>query len=366
MAWTRNPFTPGFGTTPLFLAGRKHILDDMRHAFENGPGDPNLSTIFVGARGTGKTALLSGVEVEAGLAGWISVHVIARPGMLETIYEQALIAAEHLREQAANRQLAGIEVGGLLGIHWENSSRQAMGWQTRMGMLLDELSRYNTGLLVVVDEVKASVDEMLELASTYQIFVGEGKRVALVMAGLPSHVSALVTNEDVSFLRRARHRRLTRIDDGEIELAFRMTAESMGKPVHEQGLRLASSAIQGFPYMLQLVGYYAWALANNSDVILPNHVLEGISYARRELADGVFDATYRELSKGDRAFVHAMLEDEEESRLSDIAKRMGKSNSYASSYKLRLLNHGVIEETLRGCFVFSIPFFREWLEETGL
>ena len=61
-----------------------------------------------------------------------------------------------------------------------------------------------------------------------------------------------------------------------------------------------------------------------------------------------------------------MLEDPQESRLSDVARRMGKSNSYASSYKLRLLNQGIIEETLRGMFVLSIPFFREWLEETGL
>ena len=75
---------------------------------------------------------------------------------------------------------------------------------------------------------------------------------------------------------------------------------------------------------------------------------------------------WRELSGGDRAFLHAMLEDPDESRLTDVAQRMGKSTSYASSYKLRLLNQGVIDETLRGRFVFAIPFFREWLEEAGL
>lgn len=134
----------------------------------------------------------------------------------------------------------------------------------------------------------------------------------------------------------------------------------------KKALGLAEEAIRGFPYKLQLVGYYSWALANEEPVLTAEHVRQGIGLARRELADGVFNATWRELSGGDRAFLHAMLEDPDESRLTDVARRMGKSTSYASSYKLRLLNQGVIDETLRGRFVFAIPFFREWLEEAGL
>lgn len=59
MEYSKNPFTPTFGSVPPFLAGREHILRDINRGFINGPGDPNLSTIFTGARGTGKTALLS-------------------------------------------------------------------------------------------------------------------------------------------------------------------------------------------------------------------------------------------------------------------------------------------------------------------
>ena len=54
-----SPFTPGFGSVPPHLAGREGLLEDMRRAFERGKGDPNLSTIIIGPRGTGKTALLS-------------------------------------------------------------------------------------------------------------------------------------------------------------------------------------------------------------------------------------------------------------------------------------------------------------------
>lgn len=54
----KNPFIPTSGRVPLLMAGRGNIDAEIESAFENGPGDPGLSTIFAGARGTGKTALL--------------------------------------------------------------------------------------------------------------------------------------------------------------------------------------------------------------------------------------------------------------------------------------------------------------------
>ncbi|WP_321972207.1 hypothetical protein [Paratractidigestivibacter sp.] len=47
----KNPFTPSCGSVPQFMAGREQILRDIENAFDKGPGDPNLSTIFTGARG---------------------------------------------------------------------------------------------------------------------------------------------------------------------------------------------------------------------------------------------------------------------------------------------------------------------------
>lgn len=357
-----NPFTPGFGTTPLFLAGRDQILADMRDAFQMGPGNPNLSTLIIGARGTGKTALLAGIEVEAEQLGWVSVHVIAGPGMLEEIYEQALEASSHLVAQPSTKHLTGVDVGGVLGVQWDVDQPAQVSWRTRMERLVGELSSRGTGLLIAVDEVRADIDEMLKLVSTYQIFVSRSRLVSLVMAGLPAHVSALVTNENVSFLRRASHRYLRRIPDTDVRLAFRMTVEASGKVIHEQALDDATEAIRGFPYMLQLVGYYSWVASQQERVITPDHVEQGIRVARQQLQDGVFMATYREISEGDRRFLRAMLEDEGPSRLSHIARRLGKSNSYASSYRLRLLNQGVVDETLDGGLFFAMPFFREWLE----
>ena len=61
-----NPFTPVFGKVPPYMAGRQPLIDAVVDAFEHGgTGNPNLSSIFVGPRGTGKTALLSYLGFEA-------------------------------------------------------------------------------------------------------------------------------------------------------------------------------------------------------------------------------------------------------------------------------------------------------------
>lgn len=72
-----------------------------------------------------------------------------------------------------------------------------------MGELLDALAETDTGLLITVDEVRDDLDEMIQLASAFQHFVRERRKVALFMAGLPAHVSALLQDKSVSFLRRA-------------------------------------------------------------------------------------------------------------------------------------------------------------------
>ena len=61
-------------------------------------------------------------------------------------------------------------------------------------------------MLFTVDEVDPTLDEMVQLAAFYQHFVREGRKVALLMAGLPHNISSLLNNKTVSFLRRSNRR----------------------------------------------------------------------------------------------------------------------------------------------------------------
>lgn len=358
----RNPFTPTFGVVPLYMAGREELVEELSGAFANGIGDPNLSTIISGPRGTGKTALLSFMAGEASSQGWVCANVTAADGMLEDILDQATIAARDFLESLGGKKLTGITIGQFLGFEWENSAPRAGTWRTQMSALLDQLAENDVGLLITVDEVKVDVDEMKQLARVYQHFVRENRKVALLMAGLPYATSALLADDDVSFLRRARKHTLGRISDNEIRDAMAMTIADGGRTISAEALDEAVAAVDGFPYMMQLVGYRIWAESPAKEEISLADVSHGVKLAQEEMVDGVLEYTYRDLSKGDRRFLAAMLPDAEVSSLADVAERMGVKSNYASQYKRRLLEQGVIGEPQKGYVRFELPMFREYLE----
>lgn len=189
----------------------------------------------------------------------------------------------------------------------------------------------------------------------------ENRQVALVMAGLPHNVSSLLANKSVSFLRRCRQRHLGRLSDSDVENALASTCSLGGKGIEDDALAYAACAADGFPYMLQLVGYYVWAASNGSTITLEDS-RRGVVQASREFRTGVLEQTYRELSNGDVRFLRAMLPDKGDSSLSAIASRMGVRSNYASQYKSRLLAVGVIGERGRGYVGFDIPGLRDYLQ----
>lgn len=358
--YAANPFTPAFGTVPAYVAGREHIFSDMRAAFEAGPGNPNLSTLLVGARGTGKTVCMSCIADEALTCGWICVATAARRGMLQDIYEQTLrMARIHLSQEGA--KVTSLSIGPV-SASWSSPEASEGNWRTRMSDVLDALAERGIGLLITVDEVRSTIADMVELATVFQLFVVERRKVALVMAGLPYHVHQLLNDDSVSFLRRSMQYQLGRIDDFDVRTALRKTFLSGGKSIDDNALDACVEATQGFAYMLQLVGYRTWNESEGAEVRLTD-ARRGIRTAQSDMEEHIYRSTYRDLSDGDIAFLRAMLEDRTESRLIDVARRMGVKSNYASKYKSRLLAQGVIGERGRSTvFAFEIPGFREFFE----
>ena len=357
-----NPFTPSFGRIPPVLAGRDLMVNEMVHALEQASSAPDLCTLYTGPRGVGKTALMLRIAELSGELGWVPATTTAGEGMLEDLFEQALLNASEFVDRRSGVRLKSLGLGGIFKAEWEYRSESSGNWRTRMGKLLSELAEYDVGLLMTIDEVKVSIPEMIQLVNTVQHFFGERRKVALLLAGLPGNVSALVAHERASFLRRAVRRDLGLVQDADVGIALRSTVESSGRRIADDALGRAVEAIGGYPYMMQLVGYRSWdASAGSVEIALPD-VEAGIGRARADFKNGVLDATYRSLSAKDREFLFAMLEDGECSTIADVAARMGKDATYARTYRERLLDQGLIIEPDRGLVAFGMPFLREYLE----
>ena len=359
-SFSENPFTPSFGENPYSLVGRRDETRRIVRAFERTSRDPYLFTLITGARGTGKTALLSYAAETAEANGWIAVSAYAMPGMLEMLYESALDASAHVIDIAANARLSNITAGPV-GASWENPASDQPTWHTRMSRVVSALSEKGVGILFTLDEVVPELDEVIALASSCQLFVREGFRVALYIAGLPRATSQLVNHKSVSFLRRAMQFKLGSVADYDAEMALEKTVLSAGKTMDAEALRYAAAATGGYPFMIQLVGYRIWEWGEEHDVLAMEDALRGVDTARREFEDRILAPSYYELSEMDRAFLHAMLEDDGQSALVDIAARMGRGNSYAAQYKRRLLDQGIIEESYDKRLSFGLPGMREFV-----
>lgn len=359
-----NPFTPSFGEVPLVMAGRGEILAEFDRSLSSAARRPSLTTLVSGARGTGKTALLTLVGSHAQERGWIVIDLVSLPGLLEDAYEQTRMRAQHLVNDDPATHLTSMTVGPVgIGVKREPETRP--NWRSRMTNLLDQLAADDAGLLITIDELDPKLNELVQLVSTYQLFVREGYRVALMMAGLPHNTPLLLQDKSVSFLRRASSVKLGRIPDFEIEKALRETfaksSRIIGKAVTDEAVRL----IDGFPFMLQLVGFRMWEEGSGPGCIDDDRAREGMLLATEEMKYRILLQSYRDLSPMDRKFLLAMAQDEGDSKLTDVAQRLGKSNSYAAQYKNRLLEQGVIGTRESGRLGFELPVMREFLLERG-
>ncbi|MCL2379718.1 MAG: ATP-binding protein [Coriobacteriia bacterium] len=358
-----NPFTPTFGSVPPLFAGRTDVKSDVLRGLEGGLGEPNRISLFVGARGSGKTALLTKIAEDAEQYGWISADVTAIPGMLEDVYERTQEAAAEFVEAQAKSHLTGVTVAGF-GATREIVDRSQGNWRSRMNMLLDELNKQSIGLLITVDEANISLDEMRSLVVAFQHFVRERRKVALLMAGLPQNVSALLHDKTISFLRRAVQHQLGVIhEEHEVRETIKKTIELSERTVQKEALKQMTIATGGFPFLIQLVGYHVWRQNSQRNEINLLDADEGIRYALADMESRIFDVTMRELSENDLRFLQAMLRDGGESKMMDIAERLSVNASYASQYRRRLIEQGIIGSRGRGKVGFEIPLFKEYLEK---
>jgi len=358
----KNPFTPTFGSIPLQLAGRDNIIREILEGLDNGSGDPNRATIFMGARGSGKTVLLAKIAEEASANGWISANVNADPNMLDEILIQIRDNAKEFLTPETLSHITSISVAGVGISRNVKQSNRKTTWRSEMTSILKELNEKNVGLLITIDELDTRIDELRTVITTFQHFVRERRDVAIMMAGLPPKVSNLLRNDSISFLRRAFQHHLGAVEESEVRFSMKKTIELAGRTIDKDALESAVKNTKGFPFMIQLIGYQMWRQNPDNKIISYNDAEEGIALAQYDLERMIFDITYRELSEKDIAFLTAMLDDNEYSNISEIAIRMGVSPKYAGIYRKRLIEQGIISSAGYGKVAFDLPMFREYIQ----
>ncbi len=194
--------------------------------------------------------------------------------------------------------------------------------------------------------------------------VGEGLNVAMVMAGIPSAVSATLNDHVLTFLNRARKVELDPLAIGDVDAYLLSAFSDLGIDISSDLRRKAARATQGSPYLLQLIGHNAAAYAGDAGIIDEKILADAITAAREDFENDVCKTTLAALSDKDALFLRAMSLDADESNIGDIADRMGVTPDYAQKYRIRLLEAGVIEKARRGYVKFAVPYLADYLRKS--
>jgi len=218
-------------------------------------------------------------------------------------------------------KVKGVSAGAFgfsLGLTFTDDIKENYGFMVKLSLLVDELAKHGKGLLFLIDEVQSNTPEMREFATAYQHMIGDGKDIAVAMAGLPAALSLVLNDEVLTFLNRSLKVRLEPLPLNEVRAFFAESFNAVGKQVTPDILEALVQAIKGYPYQLQLIGYYALKYADGTDVIDGQIADLVIRSARHDMVDTVLVTALAPLSDNDIAFLKAMSKD------SDVSVSQGR------------------------------------------
>ncbi|KAF0957757.1 LuxR C-terminal-related transcriptional regulator [Rhodococcus sp. T7] len=101
--------------------------------------------------------------------------------------------------------------------------------------------------------------------------------MAFVAAGLPASISDLLGDDVLTFLRRADRHSLGAVPLDEVAQAIREPLEETGRSIGDDDCRTAAEATNGYPFLIQLVGYRIWRQNPAAAVVSTGDVTVGVA-----------------------------------------------------------------------------------------
>lgn len=371
-----NPFKPTAGKMPPILIGRQSIIDDFKEGLENGAGAPGRLMLITGQRGYGKTVMLTELGRVAKDAGWEVISETASEGMCDRLASALVRPGMKLR--GVNVQ-PSIGVSGILNASLGGASfsvdQVALTLREVVNQRLAKMPR-GKGIVFTIDEAQAaSMADMVALATTIQhVIRDEDMRdvsdsdkhgVAFVFAALPSLMDELLHERVLTFLRRSVQHDLGLVAYPDVRSAYIEVVREGGLAIDSEVAELAAEASDGYPYMIQLVGYYMWRAAEvrGSKEIEEADVIQGKKDALVLFDDAVCAPLFDGLTAAQKLFVKAVAKEAPQpAKVSEIANRAHRSASWVSKYRASLIKERVVESAGYGLVRLSASHLAEYVQ----
>jgi len=383
----KNPFRPGVGTKPLYLAGRDQSLRRFRSVLRAAPEQP-ANMRLTGLRGVGKTVLLGEFRTVAQSSDWASAFLELQPGHNtdDAVSEAITAALKAAREEVSRVERLKSTVGGAtrkvgtLGIGW---GEFRMTYEPGASPAREDLSRAlfeavesivkhgKDGLVLLLDEAQVIRDETrasghhplsLLVASVSSLQKAE-LPIGMVLCGLPtltgnllrarSYTERMFRGEEIGSLGR---------EDAKAALIQPMVDSPV---VIEPGLaeRIVEE-VEGYPYFLQLWGAELWDAAEIAGVDRFSEPLlrEALSEIYRRLDLDFYEPRIDTLTPAEQDVLLASADCSYPPLVvADLNEAISKTPGNINVLLGRLVESGVLYRIRKGQYEYTAPKFRDYL-----
>lgn len=383
----KNPYTPGAGMMPKYLAGRDDIIDNARKRIETvAAGYQSRSVVYYGLRGVGKTVLLNAIENLADNNDLLNRHIEVKE--TSNFVKALSIACNSFVQSLSLKEAVKDKIGKLWSIiksfstTWNPEDKtfsielkdQPLEFATAgtgdlandLTELLVMLGKYaqqaDTAICFFVDEIQYAKNEELEALITALHRLNQlGLPILFFCAGLPKILKTMGDTKSYSE-RLFEFIEIDTLSDLSAKAAIIIPAEKLDVCYTAEAITKIIEITQGYPYFIQEMCSTIW---DNHDAkkIDVDTVCANIGATNSKLDAGFFQVRYDRCTQAEKSFMAAMVKcGELPCTIVNVARVMARKVGSISIFRSNLISKGLIYSTSYGEIDFTVPQFDAFIK----
>jgi len=378
-----NPYRPGAGLMPVYLAGRDEDINDVGQMFEALTMNiPIQSIIFSGLRGVGKTVLINKLQAIAEEKGIFCKHIEIeeRNDFISQIAEcsQSFLRKVSAKEKFRNLIQKPLEAIKSLVVSFnpENSSF-SLSVQDRELYISNNLTQSLTDVFTTIGETAYKTETPIcffidEIQYMKQNQLGSliaalhrtnqlGYPVMVVGAGLPK-IYKMLSDEKSYSERLFLYKQIGSLNFEQSKKAIEEPTKKFNVNYTEEAVDKIVSVTKGYPFFIQQLCQIVYR-ESNSDTITVSDVNSNIENFLDTLDKGFFKSRYERCAESDKKFIFAMVKcGELPCTISNVAKNLDKNVSSISTTRAQLISKGIIYPVRYKELDFTVPEFSGFIQ----
>ena len=377
-----NPYRPGAGLMPLYIAGRDEEIKNVSQMFDALTMNiPIQSVIFSGLRGVGKTVLINRLQTIAEEKEIFCKHIEVeeKNDFISQIAEcsQAFLRKVSKKEKFKHLIQKPLEAIKSLMISFDPEENTfSLSMQDRELYLSNNLTQSLTEVFTTIGETAYKtqipvcffIDEIQymrqkELGSLIAALHRAnqlGYPVMIIGAGLPKIYKML--SDEKSYSERLFL--YTEIDS----LNFEQSKKAIEEPVKKFEITYTDEAIEkiiditkGYPFFIQQLCQIVYNRTDNK-IIQASDIEQSITEFFERLDVGFFRSRYERCAESDKKFIFAMVKcGELPCTISNVAYNLNKTVTSISTTRAQLISKGIIYPVRYKELDFTVPEFAGYI-----